>query len=99
MTSALPDALPNERVQDAVDALLLADCVGDLASVRQACVAVFTARNQHRWPPTFTPSPAWADRFAVMASELEMEVRDLATASVQLTVLITAIDAARQPNA
>ncbi len=99
MTSALPNALPNERVQDAVDALLLADLVGDLASVRQACVAVFAARNQHRWPPTFTPSPVWADRFAVMASELEMEVRDLATASGQLTMLITAIDAARQPNA
>lgn len=99
MTREQQGAPPNERVQDAVDALLLADLVGDLAAVRHACVDVFAVRSQHTWPPTFAPSPAWADRFAVMATELEMDVRDLATATLRLTALITAIDTAPESTA
>jgi hypothetical protein len=98
MTKETPEGAPNERVQDAVDALLLRDFVGELSSVREACVHVFEARNQHTWPPTFVPPPTWADRFSAMAAELEMDIQDLASATSELQGFIDAINAANQPS-
>ena len=94
ITQAPLSGYPNERVQDAVDVLLLRDLVPDLAAARAACVDVFAARGTHPWPPTFTPQPGWAGRFAELAEELEMELADLGAAATELRGFIAAIDRA-----
>jgi hypothetical protein len=82
---------PNERVQDAIDSLLLRDLVPDLAAARQACVEVFAVRATHPWPPVFAPPAAWVERYAVLAGELGMNP-DLAAATSELQALIDAIN-------
>lgn len=94
MTKMPADGGVNERVQDAIDALMFMQIVEDLAMVRKACVDVFATRQQHAWPPTFSPPDAWVDRFQRMAEELELEVRDLATAASVLRGFIDDIDKA-----
>lgn len=53
MTAVPDDGRRNERVQDAIDVLLLREMVTDLPSLRAACVDVFTTRRRHQWPPRF----------------------------------------------
>jgi len=94
MTKTPPDGGVNERVQDAIDALMFMQIVEDLAIVRDACVDVFATRQQHAWPPIFSPPDAWAERFQRMAEELELDVRDLSTAAAVLQGFIDNIDKA-----
>jgi Nucleotidyl transferase AbiEii toxin, Type IV TA system len=91
MTKTPGDGAPNERVQDAIDALMFMPMVDDLTRVREACLDVFTARQQHAWPPVFSPPKAWAQRFERMAAELELEVRDLDSAVTVLQGFIREI--------
>jgi hypothetical protein len=84
---------PNERVQDAIDSLLLRDLVPDLGAARLACVDVFAVRETHPWPPVFAPPAAWVERYAVLAGELGMNP-DLAAAASELRAFIDAIERA-----
>lgn len=94
MTKVFPDGRINERVQDAVDALLLRELVPDLTSIREACVAVFGSRAQQPWPPKFNPPEMWTEPFGPMAAAVELDVRDLPTATETLRQYILEIDAA-----
>lgn len=94
MTKMPPDGAVSERVQDAIDALMFMETIDDLPAVREACVDVFADRKQHVWPPTFSPPATWADRFERMAAELELDVRDLETATAVLQRFIDDIDKA-----
>ena len=94
MTKIPDDGSVNERVQDAIDALMFMQIVEDLAAAREACVDVFTTRQKHSWRPTFSPPDAWAERFQRLAEELELEVRDIASATTTLQGFIQDIDRA-----
>jgi hypothetical protein len=97
MTKSASDGSENERVQDAIDALLLMEIIDDLAGAREACVDVFTKRGEHQWPPTFAPPESWTVRFAAMAANLGLQVNDLTAATVVLRGLINDIDKAEHP--
>ena len=92
------DGNPNERVQDAVDALLLRELVPDLAAAGEACVEVFSTRGTHPWPPVFQPPEAWAGRYRQLARELEMETDDLNVAAAELRDYIIEIGRAAPRN-
>jgi hypothetical protein len=76
-----PDSI-NDRARDVVDLLLLRDLAAStgspaLAEIRQAAIAVFTARADEAvqlglatrgWPPTLVAHPHWADDFARAAT-------------------------------
>lgn len=76
-----PDSI-NDRARDVVDLLLLRDLAAStgspaLAEIRQAAMAVFTARADEAvqlglatraWPPTLVAHPHWADDFARAAT-------------------------------
>ena len=94
MTRPAEDGTPNERVQDAIDALLLRELMPDLAAARAACVEVFSTRNTHSWPPTFEPPDSWVDGYRQLARELEMETDDLRVAAAELREYIAEIDRA-----
>jgi hypothetical protein len=93
MTSPGQDGLQNDRVQDAVDALLLSELVTDLTAAREACVEVFRVRNTHNWPPRFEPPEGvWEAPYARMAADLKLQPDNLQAASTRLRELIAAID-------
>jgi hypothetical protein len=60
-TDPLDGATPNDRARDLPDILILAALITDdrLPSVREACQAVFAARDGHRWPPVLVIQPHW----------------------------------------
>ena len=87
---------PNERVQDAVDALLLREIVTDLRALREACVDVFMARDAHPWPPMFDPPAVWVPQFAEMAIDLGLAETELASATLVLRKLVRDVEDARQ---
>jgi hypothetical protein len=88
------DGYPNDRVQDAVDTLLLRELVLDIARARAACVEVFNSRETHPWPPEFHPPEAWAAPYRLLAQELEIETDDLGEAAAVLRTYIAEIDGA-----
>ena len=94
MTRPGTDGRPNERVQDAVDALMLRELVLDLGRARIACVHVFEVRRTHLWPPYFAPPESWAGPFGQIAGDLEMEIRDLDMGATELRGLIQGIETA-----
>ena len=77
-----PPASINDRARDVVDLLLLRDLASstgspELAEVRQAALAVFTARTEEAsqlglttrgWPPIVVAHPHWTDDFARAAT-------------------------------
>lgn len=62
VTATLPDGRLNDRAHDLVDLQILEALIADepLESVRQACVAVFVAREQQAWPPHVDPPGHWS---------------------------------------
>lgn len=60
-TAVLAESKVNDRAHDLVDLQLLDALTSDadLAQTRLACVAVFEARAQHKWPPTVAVLPHW----------------------------------------
>lgn len=77
-----PPGSINDRARDVADLLLLRDLAAStrspaLAEIRQAAIAVFTARADEAvqlglatrgWPPTLVAHPHWADDFARAAT-------------------------------
>jgi hypothetical protein len=65
------DGRDNPRVRDLIDLQLVQPLLddADLPRIRQACRAIFTARDTHPWPPTLAIPPAWPDAYARLADE------------------------------
>lgn len=83
----------NPRYWDLIDLQLLQALTGEnLAAVKDACQRIFVARGQQPWPPHITTYPDWADRYAAMASSLDMPITDLDGAVEVVHALIHAID-------
>jgi hypothetical protein len=61
-TDPLDGVRPNDRARDLPDILILAALISDhyLPSVRDACHAVFAARDGHAWPPVLVIQPHWS---------------------------------------
>jgi hypothetical protein len=61
----------NPRVRDLIDLQLVQPLLddADLPRVRQACRAIFTARDTHPWPPALAIPPAWPAAYARLADE------------------------------
>ena len=84
----------NPRYWDLVDLQLLQALTGEnLAPVKEACQRIFAARGQQSWPPQITTYPDWSDRYAAMASSLDMPIIDLGEAINVIHAFIYAIDA------
>jgi hypothetical protein len=66
--------------------------VENLAPVKEACQRIFAARGQQSWPPHITTYPDWSDRYAAMASSLDMPIIDLDEAIEVIHAFIYAID-------
>lgn len=99
-----PDAA-NLRARDLVDLLLLRDAfysdLGDLRSLRDACVDLFAARyaeaeelrlEPRPWPPQVVAYPHWHIDYASAAHEVGIDLT-LEDAADQLNAWIAAIDA------
>jgi hypothetical protein len=83
----------NERFRDLVDLLLLeAMFAHDYIALREACEMVFRNRNTHPWPPNLDAVPLhWAEPFAQLASELELNEKDVETALVRVRGFVARI--------
>ncbi len=98
-TDPLDGNRDNDRARDLVDSQLLTLVVddGQLASIRIACVEIFTGRQRHPWPPTVRVWPAWPTIYATAASTLGDDVLpDVGRAAEWLRTLINAIDSSTQ---
>lgn len=91
-TAAAEPPRTNDRAHDLVDLQLLEALVADepLDQTKQACRAVFEARDQHDWPPTLQAQPHWGTIYARALEGLdELELAptiDEAVAQVQAFV-------------
>lgn len=91
-TAAAEPPRTNDRAHDLVDLQLLEALVADepLDQTKQACRAVFEARDQHDWPPTLQAQPHWGAIYARALEGLdELELAptiDEAVAQVQAFV-------------
>ena len=94
MTLVRADGRPNERVADVIDLLLLEGSAPPLEKLKTACLDVFARRGQHAWPPRCVVHVGWADRFAQLAEELALDVRNVDDAILRLQRFVNAIDAA-----
>jgi nucleotidyltransferase AbiEii toxin of type IV toxin-antitoxin system len=72
-TDPLDGLAPNDRARDLPDILILAALITDdyLPSVREACRAVFAARDGHAWPPVLVIQPHWPTLYAAASAGLE----------------------------
>jgi hypothetical protein len=87
----------NPRYWDLIDLQLLqALTSGDLAAVKHACLSTFAVRAQQPWPPRVTIYPAWAERYAAMATNLDMPVTGVADATAMVHDFIDRIDASSE---
>ena len=98
VTAALPHPKINDRAHDLVDLQLVEALTAstDLGDTHRACLAVFEARAQHRWPPTVDALPHWP---AIYARALEgLDHLDLAqtveAAAQRVQQFVGRIDAA-----
>lgn len=90
------DDRDNPRVRDLID-LLLAQALldsNDLASVREACVAVFEARDKHSWPPMLIVPRSWPAAYAKLAAEQALPIADIDQAARAVQGFIDEIDMA-----
>lgn len=83
----------NERFRDLIDLLLFREIVEDLSSLRDACIATFEARRQHRWPPQLSVPESWIEPYRALAEEMQFPVADVNDAADDVRAFIAAIDA------
>lgn len=94
-TDPLDGQRDNDRARDLVDLQLLALVVdgAQLASIRTACIEIFTGRQRHEWPPPVRVWPTWPILYAAAASALGDDVLpDVEQAAEWLRTHITVID-------
>jgi hypothetical protein len=73
------DGAENQRVQDLMDLLLARDLLGTrgLRRAREGCVAIFTGRGKHTWPPEVIVYPSWPPVFAKLAADESFPISDV----------------------
>ena len=93
VTAVLEAPKVNDRAHDLVDLQLLEGLLHDaeLLPTRSACMAVFEARAQHRWPPSVTALPHWPPIYPAALEGLDhlelAETVDAAAEQVQRFVV------------
>jgi len=91
------DGRDNSRVRDLIDLQLIQPLLddADLPRVRQACRAIFTARETHPWPPTIAIPPAWRAAYVRLVDEqVRTELADtVEDAARSVEALVARIDA------
>jgi hypothetical protein len=95
-TEEFPAGRDNDRFRDLVDVLLLRALAPDLASIRHACVDIFTSRAKHSWPPTLNAPSSWVEPYARLAGELEFSIANLDEAATLAGEFIAEIDDAER---
>lgn len=72
-TASFEKPRTNDRAHDIVDLQILEALIADqsLAATRSACVAVFTARAKHDWPPVIAAQPHWGPIYALALEGLD----------------------------
>jgi hypothetical protein len=83
----------NDRFWDLLDLLLLRELVEDLDAVREACMAVFDARDKQPWPPELVVPASWADSYEKLANEIGFDVTDVEQAAAEVRLFIAEIAA------
>jgi Nucleotidyl transferase AbiEii toxin, Type IV TA system len=93
-TTRRDDGKDNDRFRDLIDLILLRGLVDDkeLAAVYEACVQIFDARDQHRWPPSLVVPESWAEPYARLATDLGVEVTDVEAAAERVREIIDEIE-------
>lgn len=84
----------NERVQDAIDVLLIREHFSTPDAQRRlrlACESTFAARSAHAWPPSFNPPEEWRRTFTAMAQDLELSITDLDGATTEIQQFIARV--------
>lgn len=81
------------RTRDLVDILLLREFVTDFRILKKACVAVFSVRLTHSWPPEFEDLEISEAEFARIAAAAGSNDIDLAEALHQIGDFVSQIDA------
>lgn len=91
-----PDGRTNHRYWDLIDLQLQRELLGnDLVRVRQACVKTFAGRDLHSWPPELVIPADWREPYAMVAAELQADLRvDVDAAAGAVRDFIAEIDAA-----
>jgi len=84
----------NQRSHDLMDLLLARDLLGEdeFGRVREACLAIFSGRGTHDWPPDLVVYPSWPDAFARLAGEEGFPIGDVERAAELVRTLIVEID-------
>ncbi len=93
-TDPLDGERVNDRVSDLLDLILIEDLTPDLdlAATKTACMAVFTERSTHPWPPAVSPSPQGERLWNALVTDTGFTVTSLTAAVRRVNALITAID-------
>lgn len=96
MTLPSTEEDPNERAHDLVDVFLIRERLdsGSRERVREACLDVFRARDQHDWPPAFDPPEFWRAEFETRAADLGLSVATFDDAVEEARRYITALEEA-----
>lgn len=91
-----PEGGENDRAHDLADLLLARDLLapGSLVRVREACIAIFTGRRTHDWPPELVVYPSWPAVYAKVASDEGFPIADVGEAAELVRVFIEEIDGA-----
>lgn len=84
----------NDRFRDLLDLQLLEALVSDddWPGVGEACIAVFTGRAKHGWPPTVTVYPSWELGYRAMAEEVGYPITSVSEAADAVRGLIARTD-------
>jgi Nucleotidyl transferase AbiEii toxin, Type IV TA system len=98
-TALRDDGKDNDRFRDLIDLILLRGLIDgkELKAVHEACVHIFDARGQHRWPPSLVVPESWLEPYARLAADLGFEVTDVEVAADRVREIIDEIDSAGGP--
>ena len=93
-TDPLDGDRTNDRVSDLMDLILIQDLSPDLdlAATKAACVAVFTERSTHPWPPVVSFPPELDPLWASLVTDTGFSVDRLSVANQRVNDFIAAID-------
>jgi hypothetical protein len=81
-----------ERVRDLVDILLLRELIDDYASLRSACITLFSLRGTHDWPPEVHVSDRTTAEYERLAREVSHPIATVEAALAELHEFIARID-------
>ncbi len=95
-TDPLDGERANDRVSDLMDLILIEELSPelDLSNTKRACVAVFTDRSTHPWPPVVSSSPQLGQLWSALVADTGFSISSLTDAAERVNSLIAAIDRA-----